>query len=584
MKPSDKSIELFHGRLKHAVIIYDEIFKYGKCILEFMERHSQEHFDFYMSSKELLDKAVANVSSTIEKMPGVPVDTFVRYCLDIYEDFNFIDITIEKLTTIINDTHYIESLMYNMSQTFSRESTTTRKYIADLTVTYHSKYTFVDKTIEDLYNIININDVLTTVSPIILNANVVTPFLVYIISKTIADMPLNNQTRIYSKKFVNRADELKFTSLAPDESSQRIIKVPPGLPTVQQLTTRHGLFPVSPYMTIDELFDTFKCKYDFNIGVNENFEIAAKTHPISILHKSSNKVIEFNILPLIDATYVRDNKLDTGPKSGLNNRIIRRFNTVKSIPRITTKSKINLNMIMRYGDSDEPTMIIECINAKHYKILSTNFDNKLVDADVVKNMIAGISTVPHYYNKIMSKLILDNAINKKHRALMIEFESTKSVAFSIVNKLLKEQLMETFDRLYENEKPGTADDIWTFIADESTVKMAVDIMLKIVSDELFTYSRLTKKMEKTLEIKLSFVSVMHKIATKYHDEYIASCERILTPHVLQKVETITDMKNFVLGWVTDVIDATNPCLDIEPNSLDDTELMLKEFAIKFPMR
>lgn len=602
--------------------IYKELIDYLSDILEFIQKYSHRDVKIWENAKNNFKQKTEKVKELM-KYQTDDVGEFIQTMSDMHILMEDVDKIISEMITIMNNPVYTELLLYNMSQTYGRETISKANNIRNM----HSEYSKVivnsegEKILEYLYEIIKPGENISVLSIYVDNVVFINNFLVYVTKRVVKERESDDSNVI--KKFILRIEKLKNLALKnaieeafPDEenSISEFVTVK-DLPTLQQLTLRHGLFPVSEFYEFKELFEYFGSNYDFDHSVPANMKQLANKlgMPVVILHFEARKLVEFNILPLVDKEYVKRNELETSSQSGLNNRIIRRFNTIKEIKMKDLKSPAKTDNIEIYtnGNDAEGTIvesddvkspvsasssrspvsassaagtsctILQCINWKQYRALSNNLESKSVSIDYLSKIKNGLTTRPHNYNRIIEKAILDKGIYPGHRNIMIGYESAADNALSSekIKNTLRTKSIEYFIETYRRTKNiSSPKDMEVLIAGEDTI----EAITTILTDELAEVI-IKPNSAKSLELNFSFVANLDIILTKFKKEYNSLSNELFASGKIIKIR-FNEMKGkvleeYIVGWFKDILEKAMGSLETKPVSLDDMEMSLKEYVI-----
>ena len=150
------------------------------------------------------------------------------------------------------------------------------------------------------------------------------------------------------------------------------------------------------------------------------------------MRKIVDNPIRYNLLPLINEHYIEKNKLGTSPTSGLNTRIIRRFNTIVTLEHASNPNHIHTWAIEKFiedkGVIYPECYIIETVNDKQYHLLSNRFDRPFIRGRLAEQL-GTTSRRPIKYNEIMSDRIFKGMLPNFTQHLR-DFDKEKTELFN----------------------------------------------------------------------------------------------------------------------------------------------------------
>lgn len=564
--------------------IYGQVTDYLPNIQEFIEKFNKDNKQLN-ESNELIIANIDEAKILIEKidlnLALLPTLNNLSALFDIFEGT---DKLIDDIMSIINSNVYFEPLLYNMSQTFSRDINLKRINLSKLIAEY--KRAIVDNEMKMTYKMIYTDikplENIAIIATYMDSLNNVNDLAVYICTRVVKELSDDVDSDMVTR-FMNRVEHLKTVTLSTDKDVEPVKKIQlENISVLQMLTVKYGLIPITEYLNVGDMFEYLQQDYNFDKSPQTNMQALSNTHNVLVIHKYTEKLIQFNILPLISEEYVKKNQLETNPINGLNNRIINRFSTVKIVPGEPTKIPQNVKPIEVYKNTgNNQWFIIECVSFKHYKLLSTSFEKNTVDTALVDNLLSGLSTRPHNYNKIIEDEVLAN-INENHRTIISTYESEKTSMISTdrIKRDIKKNVIDAFTDLYKESNIENKSDMRKLFSNNDII----DMLTSALEEEL---SNLILEKD-DIESTLTFVAQLDILLTKFLREYKVLTAELFTSQKIidMKFKELSgkDLENYVLGWFSDVLNEATETLDTKPISLVDIELSLKEHAVEIKTR
>lgn len=194
-------------------------------------------------------------------------------------------------------------------------------------------------------------------------------------------------------------------------------------PGVQALTSRASLIPKSAGVPISTI-----------VADDGGWAKLATEGPgIIVINASVGTPLEFNLRGLIDAEFIAEHSLKTSPFTGINKKVLERFNTVYTIPG---------------PPSTAPPVQIFPGNAgswRVFQLLTAEICREMRFADV-GGLVEGLNGRAHAYNKIQSDIILERCYDPRAGPIIAEYENFKALTTSseVVRAAILSKLSEKF--------------------------------------------------------------------------------------------------------------------------------------------
>lgn len=384
-----------------------------------------------------------------------------------YDILKYHDIGVSFSEFILSNTNYLEQMKYHKTETTVIELTHTNRNIRDMIENYFKKVPIIDtKIIEHCMQNHDykkqVEDRLPTLK--------LNKFIVYYMMKNIND------------EYRNVFAQLRNISLFGQKDERRI-KIFPTL-------DRNGLVPVTRYTSRKYLFAMIDKPYDENLTFEENCNVLSEKESVGIvIIKSVGEDIEYSSRSILDKKYIAKNRMMYSNYVGLNDNMLKKYDTihVQSRPH-DKKYDIEIVVIGNYSKY----LVVRNHNSS-YKFLhnrafelDVNFDNLLVDKQIVLNLIEGQTILHDMKNNEMEKLIMTRCKNKSFIPLITQYQQYAASDEKQKLPLLKTRILENWkNRLTHAMSFDNVDDLIEEIVKYKTINAVV-----------------TDAHEKTFEFKL----------------------------------------------------------------------------------
>ena len=589
---------LVEKRIKVALDIHKDIYEYFGLIESMLNKQSTGNAAKLFDIRESLPKDAKTAREILSSLQTKnAVEDLIATISELYIMLETLDVKMHTAINIISDPLYIKLLTVNMSHTFNNNMTSFRKNLIEMITAFEKKIINEDgeEVLSDIYTLINPVEHLSVFSTWIENNTLITQFVIYMVKRLVSEIPSDGPRKGYAIKMVNKIEKLKDITLCNNDNPYINLTLDN---ITQNLTSRHGLVPISKYFVAEEaekslceVIDSFLTEKEPDFihketagGTLENILAARYNAKVVHVPKFSNKLIEFNILPLVDGNYVKKNNLETAAASGLNNKIINRFSTVKKIDLKNTEVVANTVNPLFFGeDTATRGLVIQSVNGEHFRLMSINIQHVFTPLEVIDHIRKGLHLRSHYYNKIMENEILGKALDAKHRAILNKFES--STLANVASDGIKRKLIDMCIDSVSNE-------LTTFLKYKVTVR---DIQHLFTSEAML--NQIQKNVNKVfvesidppqvslgddeLEVGLSYISNLNFIMAKTVKEYLSNCNSLFASNKITQatIRETKDMYGYLLGWYRDLITNTVEILDAKPMSINEMETTLKKVLL-----
>jgi hypothetical protein len=356
----------------------------------------------------------------------------------------------------------------------------------------------------------------------------------------------------------------------------------------QLIMLKHGFYPFTNFMPLAEFANRFLEIAELLIELDPNmtdadkiFAHLAQKYNCAILLVSHNArtPIEFSILSLIDYDYVVANDLITSMQSGINKKIIQRYNTIRQLAN--NPNTQYRGTIKRYGDTADKYYVIETFNDIDYRLIHSIREK---DASTVK--IAQTSALicaqlfgsppmrNSAYNNISGATIVDKCIMPNHTALLAEYRG--EVKSQPPTQPLKDALIQEFTE-------GFREHLRHISQHGEQSRLTYESFVEYVTGAERNAAILNKVLARVLPIKDSlefltlFLHKMDSVANKFSKEMIRATHSHLVQRKTIQSKHGRELESYLAAIYGAIVKSVVNTLDEEPSSWKIMGFTFKEF-------
>lgn len=301
--------------------------------------------------------------------------------------------------------------------------------------------------------------------------------------------------------------------------SSKVSKTHNHINVVQSTIQMFGLTPYAEYEPIHVLLSDIKVKKSVDI-----FDTYAKMHDVGVLlivKKSLGDMIEYNKWALTDYDYLIKKDLYLPKYSGINKKIIERFNTIKLLsrePGYDNVPQLDFNDgIYVYNDSADIFNVIETNDNKYFRFLSYNHSTSIpshIISPIAKGEYPSIRLSG--YNNILNQAILSKVDEPISFDIIDNNVNWNNVRYKIINDIL--------EYINKNIKTKTIKSLESFITKKTHINKIIDIMLFAnipASDNVELTLSIAMEIQKFTEhVKKDLIRFLHKNKDTNFNDYI----------------------------------------------------------------
>ena len=280
-------------------------------------------------------------------------------------------------------------------------------------------------------------------------------------------------------------------------------------------------------------------------------------------------------MPLISTEYLIKNNLVTKQTSGLNDTVIKRFSTIKPLPfeGELPPERIEINVT----EPNKDVSVIEVINEKYYRIMSTRMGKFTVNFDIVEKISSGPSIRPTLYNRIVEEELLKTAINPQHRNILAELEEEKMhiIPVEVLKSGVIAEVTDGFIKMVKSSKLTEPSGIRKLLNSSEHIAIVSNAIIGSLSYHIAAEND---------ELMLSFAAKSAKLV----DEFVLQLKSRMGDFIAKNMRPMIfkelsrdNLEKFLIDGYRDVIRAITDELDPKKGSLwAAMEISLKEHAMK----
>lgn len=528
----DEITSQLQNRIKILKLIVDKTNTYLNVIKEIILGINSKEYNSVVEN-------IATISSFISHPLNGAGDT-LEIMLQTYDKISLVDLAIDSIVSVVTNTTYIKMTIYNMSSTYTTNLYRDRNYILSKIEEYRDismsddnlifeiiSRTILDKSADELFAFI------------IRHEDVINRFTIHIVKKTIIELRGEKRRRL--ELIIEKQKDLILNASSIDISKWK---------GIQGILVRYGLSPYSSISSQKDIFQTLNAVYAPDKSHDENFTHLASTGiGVIVIDRTTPSPVEFNLKGLIDLEYITANNLKTDPISGLNKKIIDRFNTAKAIPSETNQP----NIVKRFEGKTGLYYIFETIDGgEKYRLLGKDGAVKVAASSII-GLIQGITTRCHQYNLMQTNDILSKCFDDKATILLNAYEEEKTLLPSSepIRNAVIDRFMQIFDVQLKEQPVKTVHQLKSIAIDKLVIS---EVLFDILANSVGIHNK--NSTECTMTHLVKFDSIINlfirELERRWSDESIN--ERIFKEYSTTNLHRIlsTIFKNILTSAVDEL--------------------------------
>jgi hypothetical protein len=389
--------------------------------LDIVRTNTEKYLKYIVSQLEKDDpQRLININKELQRYKDVAkqllsyeaaLDT-IEQVLDLYSVIDPIENNSGPLVEVLSKESYYKTITGKMSSTYNIDVDKTRESAMNAWDKYRDALFEADNIILDaIVKKIGPTEIATLMtkkyehSRIVLHVlRLVAPSAPDAVKKKIQIFTEKSKDSILGSK---RHPELYNSSLFP----------------IQAHTYRYGLVPSTQFITVGEIFTLLGKTYDPEKHRDANIKgLAAGQDGVVVMKNIVGTAMAFEMRGLIDHKYMTENDLSTSISEGLNNKVLKRFNTTMFVggPQNTPPAPYHYRNV---PVGAERIFVFETFDGYKYRLLSETSDKYYVGRDSVNGYIYGANDRPQKYNEIISNVIMSECVTRTTEEVVTRYES-----------------------------------------------------------------------------------------------------------------------------------------------------------------
>ena len=347
----------------------------------------------------------------------------------------------------------------------------------------------------------------------------------------------------------HKIDEWKDSLFGIERKTQPISYGKHVVMSLPHPTSRFGIVPVGPFLRVDNISKEIQKWID-----NEDSFI--------LFNNPQNDVIQYNILPLVNAGYVMDKSMDTQRDSLITDKVLDRFMNIRKIDTSSDKSQNDKPP----NTSFEYYIKSKCDIVSVYEYHGHGVIAKLttVGLDKAVSIINNDTEITEEYNKILESEIIKNNKLENIKSKRTDFEQTVQISLDIITEKIQEPIVNLLKGIEElpYHKYGFINII------EMNDKFAVDYALL----EALSYARGNGPVN---EANMSYLSTVYDVIFAFKRELKSGLKTINVPQRYFNGENKDEFREFIIDMYKMKIKDAVIMLQRGRSMWDDIALSLK---------
>jgi len=583
-----RSVELLKKRLLHAQLIVQLHQNFIESISSILKKIDAATFTAWTDDVDAFNALYTKGNVIIEDLTAEPD---IKLLMQLYGVFRQVTGLLMDMTTKINNPTYIDIMMADVSQTYVNKIESNKDYSNEL-MEEHTTLISVDENKEILNAAIGTFDAARAKSSLadlteILDAESETNDLLSFLMKRIIapldrkDIPAPLTAKLESLKSAELG--IKTAGHAPKHQDQ----------LEQQMMARFNLSPATNFMSIGalvKLIEGANPLADLSSDDARGLEhISNMVNVLLFKRYVKSPYMQFDARPLLSKEFIVSAGMDTSEMAGLNNRTIRRFQTIVPLTVLEPADGPfdDTILVLRCGDeahSSGQFIIVDSINNNLYRLMRgpgvTSDAVPMVSEHTIDIIRGGVNMRPAAYNAIVEHEIMTTGVNNSFRSMMntfIETIGTRVPPTATMKERSVKYIMNRFSEAYDNLGIFTYDSVKAFLLSADMRNLIMSSIVKAVTRLIISPGAATR------ERMVSFTIQLKTIIERFIVEYTNAITDLFSSHKIRNstfVEMKTpEVKKYISSAIMDIFRKIADEMDAHPSIWASVDVSLKEHAI-----
>jgi hypothetical protein len=550
-----------NARYNDLMAIWAEVDKFSAPIMPFVRTYDLAEEGHIIATKAKIEALSGQLSTQLATMN----------LFTIFGQFDELYELIRQIMDIVLRPFYINLLTIGRSQTYSQELDITINFIKKSGQLYKEKYITSKQQIFEEISI----DINQNIIDELIGAPSANQWVLFLIQKAI-DGPFRGQV-------LTKLAQLKDREIMGPPMASDGLKMAPDSPIIQQLITRRRLSAQTRLMEAKALFEKLGLEWDESMPIISNM-MASGAPFIFIKGHDVKSIVEYDMTPLTNIDIVKQEDLLSAPNSGINNRMIKRFDTIRLIKgqsdgpfnviKAIKGAKEGLNEII----NEPKVFIVEEIIGLYRLLGQPSTDNGQISDNnplsvpgslelatpthVAIGLLLAPPMRPHFYNRICEDEILKVGINVKHAAWKASIEAERALSSKLATEVVKGQILDQLGgqlaKLIDEKMPTGHYEFKTLIFKAANRATLEHIFFDNLADKIRNDDEYIITM--TIHIYEAIKRFTSALSSATREQVDSKFKEAVF-----KAETEANKREFLLGLFRDIVKGVISQLDVAPS-------------------
>lgn len=289
---------------------------------------------------------------------------------------------------------------------------------------------------------------------------------------------------------------------------------------------------------------------------------------VVLIDKTSPGPVEFNINGLISDEYVDKYGLRTGPAICIDERVLKRFNTVSELSAPTLAAPKD---VMIWRPESPNAIVFETLNGSLFRVMGTNLTEIIIPRSAIKPLIEGVNTRLLKYHRLHEAEILANCFDVKAAEIASAYEAN-DVQFPAesAQNMIADRLGVLFRERIMASPPRSTREFRELVDKEHIAPILTSVFLSYIADV------------RDPEYVVSYVVKFEDLIRLFVKEYEIGVRSAKVNDLTFRERSPRDLAQFLGDLFADIVKAALKELD-RAKKFVDLEQSYKEFYMQRKM-